>query len=302
MKILAYGEILWDIIEGNEHLGGAPFNFAAHSAKCGAESYIVSRLGDDYLGMRAFNQCNKNGVDSSFIQWDEDFPTGTVIVSLVNGQPDYSIQKEVAFDHIAADPIIAALKKLSFDVFYFGTLSQRSEVSAATLKGIINRFKFKHVFCDVNLRKGCYSKIVITESLKWSTIFKLNLDEVTVISEILFNEQLTHEAFCNAICFHFPQIATIVITASEKGCYVFNSGHLSHVPGMPVVVLDAVGAGDAFSAAFMHRFGVTGNAISSAEIANRIGAFVATKHGAIPDYPEELRSLLKGNQTFSNAT
>jgi fructokinase len=32
MKVLAFGEILWDIIEKEEHLGGAPFNFIAHTA------------------------------------------------------------------------------------------------------------------------------------------------------------------------------------------------------------------------------------------------------------------------------
>ena len=50
MKVLAFGEILWDVINGVEHLGGAPFNFAAHMAQCGHETFMVSRLGMDELG------------------------------------------------------------------------------------------------------------------------------------------------------------------------------------------------------------------------------------------------------------
>ena len=30
--MVAFGEILWDVIDGVPHLGGAPFNFAAHAA------------------------------------------------------------------------------------------------------------------------------------------------------------------------------------------------------------------------------------------------------------------------------
>ena len=29
--IVAFGEILWDVIDGVPHLGGAPFNFAARA-------------------------------------------------------------------------------------------------------------------------------------------------------------------------------------------------------------------------------------------------------------------------------
>jgi fructokinase len=31
--VVSFGEILWDVIEGVPHLGGAPFNFAAHCVR-----------------------------------------------------------------------------------------------------------------------------------------------------------------------------------------------------------------------------------------------------------------------------
>ncbi|RXG63474.1 carbohydrate kinase, partial [Candidatus Atribacteria bacterium 1244-E10-H5-B2] len=42
MKALLFGEILWDIIENKPYIGGAPFNLAAHLAKMGLESTLVS--------------------------------------------------------------------------------------------------------------------------------------------------------------------------------------------------------------------------------------------------------------------
>jgi fructokinase len=293
MRVLAYGEILWDIIEGVEHLGGAPFNFAAHSAQCGDEAFIISRLGGDSLGMRAFNMCKSFGVDPEFIQWDDEYPTGTVVVALNEGQPDYKIQENVAYDYIRVDHLMAALRERPFDVFYFGTLTQRRTTSASSLTTILRQCNFKHIFYDVNLRKDGYTESIVRESLKLCTVFKLNADEVPAVSMMLVDHALTIEEFCRCMAKLFLNVKTIIITASEKGCYVFDEGSLSYIPGIPVTVVDAVGAGDAFSAAFMHCFYNTGNAIAAATTANQIGAYVATKSGAIPEYSPDIQKILK---------
>ena len=78
MKVLSFGEILWDIIEGKAHLGGAPLNFAAHSAQCGAESYMISRLGEDEYGQKAYKKLEELNVNISTVQFDSLHPTGTV--------------------------------------------------------------------------------------------------------------------------------------------------------------------------------------------------------------------------------
>lgn len=296
MKVLAFGEILWDVIEGNEHLGGAPFNFAAHSARCGNESYIVSRLGADALGMRAYNQCKMHGVDQRFIQWDEHNPTGTVDVTLTNGQPDYVIHENVAYDFITASHAIENIRQLQPDIFYFGSLAQRKEVSAKALDSLISTLKCRYIFYDVNLRKSGFSEVIIRNSFKVCNVFKLNNDELPVISKILTGEFLSMEDFVRALSSRFPNIRIVIVTAAEKGCYLFESGRGMHsVPGVPVKVADAVGAGDAFSAAFMHMLGNYGDALMAARVANRVGAFVASKHGPIPEYSDEIREILRGS-------
>ena len=293
MKALSFGEILWDIIEGNEHLGGAPFNFAAHVAQCGNQSFMISRLGRDFLGMKAYNRSKVHGVDVSLIQWDQTYPTGIVDVTLDNGQPDYVIRENVAYDFIEPNAPLKFLTDHVFDVFYFGTLAQRNEVSANTLLNILERNVFRHVFYDVNLRKKGFTDEIVKRSLSLSTIFKLNSDEVAVISKMLVGDALGHEDFCRCVQKLYPNILTVIITASERGCYVMHGGEFVYVPGTPVKVVDAVGAGDAFSASFMHVFAATGNAVGAARIANTIGAFVATRSGAIPDYSPQVKKLLE---------
>ncbi len=293
MRVLAFGEILWDIIDTIPHLGGAPFNFAAHSVQCGNEAFIISRLGNDSLGKRAFDQCKLHGVKTDFIQWDDQYPTGTVDVRLNNGQPDYTITKNVAYDFIASDTMLSQLQSTVFDVFYFGSLIQRSDVSAKSLHAILNSHRFRNVFYDVNLRKEGYSEKIIVDSISIATVFKLNHEEVPILSATLFNTLLDNEKFCSALTQRYHQLEVIIITAADKGCYVYFKEKLSHTPCDAVKVADAVGAGDAFSAAFMYGFINTHDPIASAKLANLIGGFVASERGAIPTYSPEIRTMLK---------
>jgi fructokinase len=292
MTVLAFGEILWDLIEGDEHLGGAPFNFAAHMARCGNSAFILSRIGNDSYGIQAFNRSKVYGVDGSLIQWDEIYPTGIVDVKLNNGQPEYVIRENAAYDYISTDNTLVERSENYFDIFYFGSLVQRNVTSKQTLYKILSNHHFKHIFYDVNLRKSGYSEQIIRNSLSVCTIFKLNNEEVRVISRILSGIDLANEEFCQYVTREYPKIKVIVITAGEDGCFIYES-RLKHVPGTPVKVCDAVGSGDAFSAAFMHIYAASGHAVKAARIANQVGAFVATQAGAIPGYSFEIRSLLK---------
>lgn len=292
MKVLAFGEILWDLIEGEEHLGGAPFNFAAHMARCGNNAFIISRIGNDPYGTQAFNRSKAYGVDGSLIQWDERYPTGIVDVTLNDGQPEYVIRENAAYDYIVADNTLLEWGENYFDVFYFGSLAQRNVISEQALYKVLSSHHFKDIFYDVNLRKAGYTEQIIRNSLAACTMLKLNIEEVRVISRTLSGSDLANEEFCQYVKREYPKIKVIIITAGEDGCFIYES-ELKHVPGTPVKVCDAVGSGDAFSASFMHAYATSGDAVSAARIANQVGAFVASQAGPIPEYSPEIRSLLK---------
>ena len=55
-KLLAFGEILWDVYPDEKFLGGASLNFAAHFVKFGHEAEMLSALGADALGEEAREQ------------------------------------------------------------------------------------------------------------------------------------------------------------------------------------------------------------------------------------------------------
>lgn len=292
MKVLAFGEILWDIIEKEEHLGGAPFNFIAHTAQCGDDAYIVSRLGNDFRAMKALNRCKSYGVNDRYIQRDIELPTGIVEVTLREGQPDYNIVENVAWDNIIFDESLAAIEDEHFEVFYFGTLAQRSPGSAETLDRILGSFSFPHLLCDINLRKNGYNASSIRKALSHASMLKLNHEEVPVVGSLIAGKVLDVSDFCSGIVRQFTNVKLVIVTAAEKGCFIHHEDRLITVPGVPVQVLDAVGAGDAFGAAFLHVFVRTGNPELAGRVANSVGAFVATQRGAIPAYTREVRRMI----------
>jgi len=171
--VIAFGEILWDIIDGVPHIGGAPFNFAAHVAKCGLSSGIVSAVGADDLGRRAQKAVVNLGVDGRGVIVHPSLPTGTVNVTLTNGIPSYEIVKPVAWDEIAVTDAALPVPR----AFYFGSLAQRSSVSKNTLTALLKAFAKSLVFFDVNLRQDYWSKELVAACLGATDILKVNDEE-----------------------------------------------------------------------------------------------------------------------------
>jgi fructokinase len=292
VKVLSFGEILFDLIEGQHYLGGAPFNYVAHLAKMGVDAYIFSRLGKDQLGQEARERIGQLGVKSDFLQADEQHPSGTVTVSIREGQPTYHIHENVAYDYIDYDEAHTKLAGLSFDVLYFGSLIQRNQQSADSLKKLLKQHQFRQVFYDINLRKDCYTPDIIRESLGYCSIFKLNDEEVLELGEMLYQQQMKTEDFCQRLAADY-QISLIVITAGAQGCYIFENDALTFVKGYPAKVVDTVGAGDSFSAAFTAFYLRKGDARQAADVANQLGAFVASSRGPIPEYSDQIRQTLQ---------
>src|SRR5271166_5187096 len=124
MRILCVGEILWDVIDGAEHLGGAPLNFAAHAQKLGHEVFPLSAVGDDDRGHRALQLISARGISTEFIRILPGKPTGTAEVELdLDGKPTFRIVRPAAYDFVDLSfHDIQQLAGLNPQWIYFGTL------------------------------------------------------------------------------------------------------------------------------------------------------------------------------------
>lgn len=278
--IFAFGEILWDLLPEGAKLGGAPFNFAYRVHELGDKALFVSRLGRDELGEKAHQQVVSLGLSDVLLQWDEKYPTGTVEVSFDdNHNPDYLIIPHVAYDYIElSDKLITTAEES--DCICFGTLIQRAEQSKKTLKVILDNAERAIKLCDINLRKKCYSRQTVEESLKMTDILKLNREEVYLLIDLLGMKVENILDFCKKVVEQWS-LKYCLVTFGEKGALAFSEhGSKIYDPGYRVLLKDSLGCGDAFSAGFISKI-LCGKTVEEAcQYGNRLGAFVATQSGA----------------------
>ena len=88
-------------------------------------------------------------------------------------------------------------------------------------------------------------------------------------------------------------IRVIIVTRSGRGASAYWDGGRIDEEAVPVDVVDTVGAGDGFSAAFIDRFGRTGDIGAALKAGALMGSYVSGKRSAIPEYTEEfLKQML----------
>lgn len=61
LRIVSFGEVLFDIFDDGARLGGAPLNLAVHLHRLGVESLLVSAVGQDTLGDVAIQEIVREG-------------------------------------------------------------------------------------------------------------------------------------------------------------------------------------------------------------------------------------------------
>jgi fructokinase len=292
-RILAVGEVLWDLLPAGKQLGGAPANFAYHARSLGADARLVSRVGADPLGREVHEWLRLLDLPTETLQVDADAETGTVDIWLgADGQPHYTIRSDVAWDRIEADPPALELAARA-DAVCFGSLAQRAETSRGAIRSIVEAAP-EGALCvfDVNLRPPFVDREVIAGSLELANVLKLNDHELPELAAMFGLGSGPREAIEGLA--HRFELSLVALTRGAAGSLLWADGVWSDHPGCPAEVVDTVGAGDAFTAAL--AVGLLAGAPLGAinRRANEIAAFVCSCAGATPPLPEALKREGKG--------
>src|SRR5947207_546318 len=292
--VLSFGETLWDLFPSGPALGGAPFNFACRVNSLGDRGIIISRIGRDDYGRKALEQIAAFGMDVSCLQQEDRHPTGTVKVRLDDqGNPDFLIVSEVAYDFIDVTEELLGLARAA-DCVCFGTLVQRGPTSRRSLQRLLEVTGKGVKFLDINLRKDCFFRETITESLKQANILKMNLHEAHYLAELFEISLSSLPDFCAEMIEEWS-LACCLVTLGEHGALAASAkGEQVYVPGYQVNVVDTCGSGDAFAAGFIHEYLGGKSLADCVRLGNALGTMIAMTRGATnPVSIEEVRHFLK---------
>ena len=295
-KIVCFGEILWDLLPDKELPGGAPMNVAYHLHKLGENPVLVTRIGIDERGQKLLHILNAQGINTGYIQTDNDTPTGIVHAEAnEHGEMKYDIVKPAAWDYIQPDVTTEQLAK-DAGYFVFGSLSTRAKASKETLFRFLEMAKSKVL--DINLRAPFFNQRIVGELLHKTDVVKMNLAELELITG-WFAEYKNNEDRMQLIQDRF-NIRSVIVTMGGDGAVVNFQGKYYTHPGFKVTVADTIGSGDAFLAGFLNKI-LNGEAPEHVlTFASALGALVTSKSGGWPDYTiGEIEKIIQPTSTIS---
>ena len=284
-RIVCFGEMLWDVLPEIQLPGGAPMNVAIHLSYNGFSPIIISRVGNDPLGRDLISFIEKKKLASDLIQLSDEHPTGVVNANASDKREvNYEIVSPAAWDFISLNDKIKTLVKES-EVFVYGSLSGRNNVSGNTLLSLLEDAKLK-VF-DVNFRSPHYEKEWVELLLEKSSLVKVNEKELFEITQ-WYGAEHEEEKALNFLRNKYG-LQSVIVTKGENGAAVLtDTGYYQH-PGFRVKVEDTIGSGDAFLATFLSGYLKGTGIYECLEKACKVGALVASKKGATPEVlPKEI--------------
>ncbi len=286
---------MFDLYPDSEVLGGAPLNFAVHAnrlaSRLGKSAAPVSRIGLDARGERIKEQLADLGVTAEFLQTDAGHATGTVDVTIDGaGQPSYIVTENAAWDFLQFTSGMEELAA-SCEAVCFGTLAQRRDGAREAIEAFLTAVPKAIRLFDVNLRQDYYDLSMLRRGCALATDLKLNEGELDVLAEMLELRGNRHGDYILALFDRFP-LDRVLLTRGAKGCVLFGANN-TRFEGKPVSYppapgADAVGAGDAAAAGFTIGLLAEMHGARIVELANEMGAWVASQPGATPGLPDRI--------------
>ncbi|PNQ74018.1 carbohydrate kinase [Hanstruepera neustonica] len=279
LKVVCFGEVLWDVFSTYKKVGGAPLNVAIRLKSFGNEVSIISCIGKDALGMELLEIFKENKLDFSNVQLASDLKTGVVQVSLSKeGSASYEIMFPSAWDYIKYNDACKNLVANS-DIFIFGSLAARNDTSRSSLLSLLEYANFK-VF-DINLRAPHYTQDLLNELMGRADFIKLNDEELIEIINNLGLDSTSIEDSIKRLSNH-TKTSSICVTLGDKGAVLYYSDKFYYNKGYKVSVIDTVGSGDSFLATLINSIKKNESPQKAIDHACAVGAMVAQSEGANP--------------------
>lgn len=291
------GEALVDLVPSDEDgrswqalPGGSPFNTAVALARLRIPTQFIGRFSDDAFGTSMRLHLARSGAGQALVVRTPD-PSTMAVVSLdaehkaaytfywdkttnagwrsseLPDLPEPTDERRPCVVHIGS---LAAVLPPSSDVLYewFTAMSASVPVSY-----------------DLNIRPSLLPdadvyRQAVTRWLEVATVARASDDDLEFIYPA--SPPLT---VLRTWLRDFPKLTTAVVTLGREGALALERGadEPVHVRTMAVEVIDTVGAGDTFTAGFLHaRYGLGLGLTDSVVRATVAGALVCTRRGASP--------------------
>jgi ribokinase len=225
----------------NLGFGGKGANQAAAARLCGADVFMVARVGSDLFGPATIENFKKLGIDTTHVKQVEGLSSGVAPIFVEpNGQNRILVVKGAndALDPAGVDAAAETLKSADCIVLQF----------EIPLETVYHTFAFarKHgIRCILNPAPGQPVNLSALADLDY---FIPNESEAETITGIAVRS--VEDAKTCAQKLAAEGIRRVIITLGANGSFLAGRGVSEHLPPFAVKSIDSSGAGDAFIGSF----------------------------------------------------
>ncbi|QDF74661.1 MULTISPECIES: PfkB family carbohydrate kinase [Shewanella] len=226
--------------------GGVGRNIAENLARLGSDTRLMTAVGKDAYGQQIVEHCQRAGIDMKPSLQLSDGVTSTYL-SVLDGDSDM---------HVAINDM-AILERLSVDVLKAqqAMLKRASliivdaNLSEAALAYLLSNFADIPLFVDT---VSCAKAEKIKPYLSAVHTLKPNLKEAEQLSGVSIANYNELPTLAN--WFHDQGVKRVFLSLGVDGVFYSDGLEQAHIPAIPVDMVNANGAGDAFLAGLAHGF------------------------------------------------
>ena len=306
--IVVCGEALVDLtparVGGKDvyvpHAGGSPLNVAVTLARLEAPASFLGRLSRDFFGQLLRRHLTANAVDLRYLREGPELSTLAFVHLVPGNEPAYLFYTENSADRRLLLEDLPPSFPSDVQALHFGSLSLALEPGASTFELCMRRERgARLISLDPNVRPG-----VIADRGSYLTRLEgwIRLADIVKVSSADLAWLHPGER-PELVARGWLQLgpALVVVTLGVEGCVGLMDAGSVRLPGMPVEVVDTIGAGDAFMggllASLHHRGWLARGSLerlTAAEMsevlayANRTSALTCARAGAEPPYRREV--------------
>lgn len=279
----------------SKYLGGSAANTAVGLARLGAKAGLISRVGPDDFGAFLLDTLVREGVDTGMVRRDSKHPTGLAFAAIFPPGDSKVLfyRKPCADMRLSVDDLdmerVRAAKILAVAATALGESPSREAVFAALEErrrsGGLN-------VIDVDWRPMLWddhhaARVYYRQALKLTDIVIANEPELEMAGESSDPERAAENLLRLGV-------RQVVAKRGGDGVMLFGEGGPVKVDPFRVEVMNTLGAGDAFGAAYLFGLLQGWEAEERLRFANAAGAIVVTRHSCSEAMParQEVEELL----------
>jgi ribokinase len=256
--------------------GGKGANQAVAAARLGARSFLVSRVGGDYVGKLLLENAARNGVDVSHVREDPESHSGVALIMVdARGKNVIAVAPGVD-ERVSPADVESALPAIRSSSAVVAQL----EIPVETA---LRAMKLAKDWGKLAILNPAPAKPLPPEAYSCIDVITPNARELEALAGVRVESVEDAERAAGVLLER--GVRTVIVTLGKRGALIVGGEGSKLVPTYDVPVLDTVGAGDAFNGALAVALALGAPVEEAVAFANLVASLKVAKRGAQAGLP-----------------